>query len=112
MPGLGVGSRPLPDGQAIVDVLPVVRGGISGIDAERLDGVDGLKHLLDLRPSGDAQQTFTARAHTRHGDVALAWRDRAQDVDARYGGSVLVAGPADESEDAAGLKRDDAPLLV
>src|SRR5260370_877985 len=38
MPGLSVGSRPLADRHAIVDVLPVLWGGIGRIDAERLDG--------------------------------------------------------------------------
>src|ERR1700732_4500892 len=104
MPGLGGGAGPLAHGQAVVDVLPVVWCGIGRIDAERLDGVDGLKHFLDFGPSGDAQQTFAAGTHMRHDDVALARRDRAQDVYARYGGSVIVPGPADESEDAAGLK--------
>jgi len=43
-----------------VDVLPVLWGSIGWIDAERLDGIDGLQHLLDLGPSGNLQQTFAA----------------------------------------------------
>ena len=60
MPGLSVGSRPLAHGHAIVDMLPVLWSGIDRIDAERLDGIDGLQHLLDLGPSGNLQQTFAA----------------------------------------------------
>src|SRR5258708_28659110 len=112
MPGLRIGSRLLADGQAIVDVLPVVGCGISWIDAERLDGVDRLQHLLDLGPPGNLQQTFAAGAHIGHGDVALARHDGAQDVDARYGSPVIVAGPADKGENAPRLKRYDAPLAV
>src|SRR5260370_15033320 len=112
MPGLRVGSGLLADGQAIVDVRPVLRRGIGRIDAERLDGIDGLQHLLDLGPPGNLQQTFAAGAHIGHGDVALARHDGAQDVDARYGGPVIVAGPADKGENAPRLKRYDAPLAV
>ena len=83
MPGLSVGSRPLADGDTIVDMVPVLWSGIGRIDAERLDGIDGLQHFLDLGPSRNLQQTFAAGAHIRHGDVAFAGRDRAQDVDAR-----------------------------
>src|SRR5712692_6756397 len=104
MPGLGVGSRALADGHTIVDMLPVLRRGVGWIDAERLDGVDGLQHLLDFRPPRNAQQTFAARTYIRHGDVTLARRDRAQDIDARCDGSVVVPGPADEGEDAPRLK--------
>src|SRR6266853_6267789 len=112
MPGLSVWSRPLADRHTIVDMLPVLWGSIGGIDAERLDGLDGLQHLFDLGPSGNLQQTFAAWAHIRHGDVALAGHDRAQDIDARQGGSVLVPSPADEGEDASRLKGNDAPLAV
>src|SRR5258706_10190372 len=112
MPGLSVWSRPLADRHTIVDVLPVLWGGIGRIDAKRLDGIDGLQHLLDLGPSGNLQKTFAAGAYVRHSDVALAGCDRAQDVDARYGGSVVVPGPPHEGEDAARLKGNDAPLAV
>jgi hypothetical protein len=43
-----------------VDVLPVLWGGIGRIDAERLDRIDGLQHLLDLGPPRNLQQTFAA----------------------------------------------------
>src|SRR5882672_3006707 len=112
MPSPCIGSRPLADGQAIVDMLPVLWGGIGRIEAERLDSIDGLQHLLDLGPPGNLQQTFPAGAHIGHGDVSFAGRDRAQDVDARYRGSVLVPSPADEGEDAACLKGNDPPLAV
>src|SRR5260370_39612016 len=110
MSGVRVGSGLLAGGQAIVDVLPVVGCGISRIDAERLDGIDGLQQLLDLGPPGNLQQTFAAGAHIGHGDVALARHDGAQGVDARYGAPVIVAGPPDKGENAPRLKRYDAPL--
>jgi hypothetical protein len=44
--------------------------------------------------------------------MPVAGRDRAQDVDARQGGSVLVPGPPHQGEDAARLKGNDAPLAV
>jgi hypothetical protein len=49
----------------IVDVLPVVRGGIGRIDAERLDRIDGVQHLLDLGPSWKSAANFhRPGAHT------------------------------------------------
>ena len=83
MPGSRIGSWPLADGHAIVDVLPVLWSGIDRIDAKRLDRFDGLQHLLDLGSSGNVQQTFAAGTYIGHGGVALAGCDRAQDIDAR-----------------------------
>src|SRR6266852_6365341 len=112
MPGLGVRSWLFANRQAVVDVLPVLWRRIGRIDAERLDGIDRLQHLFDLRPPGNAQQAFAAGAHKRHRDVALARHDGAQDVDVRYDGSVVVPSPADEGKDVPGRERDDAPLAV
>ena len=36
---------------------------IDRIDAELLDGVDGLEHALDLGPAGKAEQNLAARPH-------------------------------------------------
>src|SRR5450432_2969558 len=110
MPALRVGSRLLADGQSVVDVPPMVGRGIGRIDAERLDGVDCLKHLLDFRPAGNAQQNLTAGAHIRHGRVSLAGPNRAKDVDTRHDGSEVIRRPADECEDAARRERDLAAL--
>jgi hypothetical protein len=51
MPAARVRARPVADGQAVVDVLPVVGRDVGGIDAERFDGLDRLEYLLDLRPA-------------------------------------------------------------
>ena len=48
MAGLGVRSGPLADRHTIVDMLPVLGGGIGRIDAERLDSVDRLQHSFDF----------------------------------------------------------------
>jgi hypothetical protein len=43
----------LANGQAVVDVPPVIGGGVCRIDAERFGSIDGLEHLLDRStPSG------------------------------------------------------------
>ncbi len=51
-----VSARPIADAEAVVDVMPMFRRGISGVDAERLDTVDGLQDPLDLWPTGDREQ--------------------------------------------------------
>ena len=104
MPAARVGPRLLADEEAVVNVPPMLRRGIRGIDAECLDEIDRLQDFLDFRPTGDVQETFPARDDVGHGRVALAWSDGAQDVDAREDGSVVIGGPANESEDAAESK--------
>ena len=65
-------ARRLVDGQSVVDVLPVVRRNIGRIDAERLDGVNGMQHTLDLGPTVHAQEDVAAGAHKRQCLEALA----------------------------------------
>ena len=91
------------------DVTPMVRRDVAGIDAERFDGVDVPKHVLDLRPALNLQQDFAAGAHERNRLIGLARHDRAQNVDARNDGAVVVGGPADEGEDGVRLEADDTP---
>src|SRR5712691_920011 len=112
MAAVRVGSQPLADGQAVMDLPPVVGRSVRGIDPKRLDGVDRLQHLLDLRPTGKVKQAFSARSHVGHGRVARAGSHGAQDVDARDDGAVVVGSPADKRKDAAWRERDEAPLAV
>ena len=80
------------DGQAVVDVNPIVGRGVGRIDAERFDNVDPLQHTFDLRPAG---------AHIGRGRAALAGRDSPDDVDARDDGTEVARGPAHERENTA-----------
>src|SRR3546814_7234429 len=80
---LGVSTRRLTDGEAIVDVPPMVGRNVDRLDAARLDRVDKLEHALDLGPAIGAQQDVAAGAHTRQGLAALACADGADDVEAR-----------------------------
>ena len=41
-----------------------------------VDGIDGVKHLLDLRPAGQAQQALAAGPYMRNGRAGLAGPDR------------------------------------
>jgi len=94
----------LANGQAVVDVPPVIGGGVRRVDAERFDSIDGLEHFLDLRPAGHAQQALATGTHVLNGLAGLPRRDRAQDINLRQDGSVVVRRPADKSEDAARRK--------
>ena len=60
MPFARVRPRLVADGQAVVQMPPVIRRDVGWIDAERFDGVDCQQHALDLRPAGQAQEDFAA----------------------------------------------------
>src|SRR5215467_2021231 len=107
-----VGPRLFADRKTVVDMPPVLRCGVRRIDPERIDRVDRLQHLLDLRPSGLAQQALPAGTHERHGQIAFTRSNGPQDVDAGDDGPVVVRGPADEREDAARREGHDAPLSI
>jgi hypothetical protein len=93
-------------------MLPILWRSVSWMDAERFDGINGLEDFLDLGPAGEAQETFSARAHIRDSRVTFAWSRRSQNVDARNGRAVVIGGPADEREDATRDERNDAPVAV
>lgn len=86
--------------------------GLSGIDADRLDGIDRLQHSLDLRPTGNAQQDLAAGAYIGDRRIGLIRPDGAQDVDARDDGAEAVSCPANVSEDAAWREAENAPAPV
>ena len=112
MAGRRVGSRSLTDRQSVVNVPPMLWGGVSRIDGERFDDIDRLQDLLDLRPTGETQQAFPAWTDERHGRVTLAGPNGAQNVDARDHRAVVVGCPANEGKDAAWRKRDNALLPI
>ena len=85
-------------------MTPVIRRSVGRINSECRDGIDCLKHFLDRRPARLVQQAFAARTHMRNGLEGLAGADRAQDVDARQDGPVVVGCPADERKDAVRRK--------
>ena len=70
------------------------------------------QHAFDLWPAGDAQKDVAAGADEWQGRERFAWRNRADDVDARDDGAEVVRRPADEGEDAAGCKADDASAAI
>ena len=80
------------------------RRGVAGIDADRLHGVDRLKHALNLRPAIDAQQNLAAGTNVGHGLIRLRSGDGAHNVDARDDGPEVVGRPSNEGEDAAGVE--------
>jgi hypothetical protein len=48
-----ISARLVANGQAVMDMPPVIRASVGRIYAGLLNGVDGLQHALDLRPAGD-----------------------------------------------------------
>ena len=71
---------------------PVVRSDVGGIDAQRFDDLDRVEHFLDPRPARNVQQTVAAGVYVQGGDVALAWRNGAQDVDPRLYATARIPG--------------------
>lgn len=104
MARLRIQARVFIDGQAVMNVMPMIRRDISRIDAEHLNGIDHLQQALDLRPAGQTQQNLSARCHIRDGRTALSRSDCAQDVDPRNDCPKVAGRPSDEGKDAAGCK--------
>ena len=112
MPRQCIGSERFADRQTIVNVTPIVRCCVGRIDAQRVDDVDHLQHVLDLRPAGRPQQDVSARAHERNRCAGFAGPDGTQDVDARRNRAVIVGRPAYEGKDAARRKGQDTPTTI
>ena len=112
MPRMGIAARLFVDRQAVVHVAPILRRCIGGIDAKRFDGINGLQNSFDCWPSSQAQENLSAGTHVGHGGAWLALRYRAQNIDARDGGAVVVSCPSDESKQAAWGERDDTAITV
>lgn len=70
----------------------MVRGHVCAMDADGVDGIHVLEHLLDLRPAVGAQQNLAAGTHEAQRLVGLARYDGADDVDARLSHRVLAKG--------------------
>lgn len=112
MPRERIRSRLLADGQAVVDVPPMVGCGVSRIDAAGFDGVDRPQNVIDLGPAINAQKNLAAGTHERQGRIGFALRYRARDVDPRDDRPEVVRRSAHEAEDGAGREADDAPPAV
>jgi hypothetical protein len=61
MPFNCVDPRYLTHHDPVVDMMPIVLRDVCGIDAERVDGVGRLQHLLDSWPAGQVQKTLSSR---------------------------------------------------
>ncbi|MNK98530.1 hypothetical protein D3C87_1188980 [compost metagenome] len=95
-----------------MDVPPVIRCDVGGVDAVSLNRVDDVHYLFDLRPTVGAEKDFAARIDQRHGLVAFAGGDGAQNVDAGNDRAVIIRSPSGEGEDRAGIEADDTVMTV
>ncbi len=64
-----------------MNVVPMFRCRIGGIDSERFDAIDRLQYAFDLWPAADRQQHRSAGLHEWCGDTALACSNGAQNID-------------------------------
>jgi len=112
MVGAIVWPRLFAGGETVVDVPPIIGGGVCGIDTDGLDTVDHLQNTFDLWPTVNAQKNLAAGTDEWQRRGWFARRSGAHNVDPRNDGAKIVRRPADEREDAAGRKAYDAPLPV
>src|SRR3546814_16946282 len=80
---LGVSTRRLTDGEAIVDVPPMVGRNVDRLDAAPLARVDKLEHARELVPAIGAHQDVATGAHSRQGSAARACAGAGDAVAAR-----------------------------
>ena len=64
---MGVGPRGLVDAQPVVNMVPVLRCRVGRINAQRLNDLDRMKYLLDLRPARQVEQDLAAGLDERNG---------------------------------------------
>ena len=107
-----VQARCLSGCEPVVNMSPVVRTGVGGIDPDLLDGVDRLQHALDPRPARGAQEDFSARAHIGNCREGFAPPDGAQDVDPRDDGTEVARRPSDVGDNAVRREAQDAAAAV
>lgn len=93
-------------------MAPIIRCGVSRIDAKTFDNIDHLEHLLDPCPTREPQQDVASRPHVGNGSARRTSRDRAQDIDTRHDGAEVVGGPADERKDVAGREGENTPSAI
>jgi hypothetical protein len=63
---MGVRPRRLVDAEPVVNMMPMLWCRTGGIDAQRLDNLDGMKYLLDLRPTRQVEQDLATWLHERN----------------------------------------------
>jgi hypothetical protein len=59
-----IGARGFDGRESVVELPPMIGTGVGRIDAELLDGVDGLEHAFDLGPTEKAQRISRQDEHT------------------------------------------------
>src|SRR5579883_2306045 len=107
-----IGTRLVPDAEAVVDMPPVIGRDVGRIDAKGLDGVDRREHALNLWPAAHPQQDLAAGTDEGQRLIGFARRDRAHDVDARIDSPEVARGPADESEDRVRREAEDTAAAI
>lgn len=112
MQGLCVGPWFLPGDDTVMDMPPVIGRDGAGIEAEAFDLVDHLKNVLHLRPARHVEQQVAAGPDKGHGLESGAPLHGAHDGEAGDDRAVIIGGPADEAEGAAGRETQQAAAFV
>ena len=107
-----VGPRFLSGGDAVMDMPPVIGGDRTGIETEALDLVDHLQNMLHLRPARHVEQQVAAGPDKGRGLKGGAPFHGAYDGEAGDDRAVIIGGPADKTERAAGRETQQAAAFV
>jgi hypothetical protein len=108
----GVGARRSTGCEPVVELPPMIGTRIGRIDAELLDGVDSLEHVLDLGSAGKSEKNLPTRPHIRNGREDFTGHDSAQDVDPRDHRAEVVRCLPDIGKDADGREAQDAAPAI
>lgn len=75
-----VAARHFAARKPVVDVPPMVRRDLAGIDTRRLNGIDQAENLRDFRPTMNAEQDIAAWINLWHSCARFARIDGPDDV--------------------------------
>lgn len=112
MSGGRLGARFETGGQAVVQMLPMVRADVFWRDPVTLHNVDSLKSRFDLRPASRAQQNLRNRRETGNRAARLTDMHKAQSVDPTLDGAVVVRPPTHEGKDRPGAEASHFSVFV
>jgi hypothetical protein len=107
-----VGARTFPTRDPVMEMAPMGRRHILGIDAEHFDRVDRFQNTLDFGPTGEPEQDFAARPYARDCGDRRSGFGGAQNVDTGGDRSMVIRRPSEEGKNTAWGKRNDAPAAV
>lgn len=95
-----------------MDMPPVLRRDVTGVDARRLDRVDHAEDSGDPGPASSKKKELATRNDLRNRRAAFARRDGADNGNSRAGRAEIIGCPANQREELSGCVALDPPTPV